>query len=67
MDPMENYGPIFFSCHEYAYNIYSSFLGIEINFNKIKNINPIQARWGWKTPPLDLDAHLDPLGVKIER
>ena len=30
-------------------------------------LNPIQARGGWKTPPIGLIALLDPLGVKIER
>jgi hypothetical protein len=30
-------------------------------------LNPIQARWGWKTPPLDVDSLLDPLGVRIEK
>ena len=27
----------------------------------LSKVNPIQARWGWKTPPLDLDALVDPL------
>ena len=56
-------------------DVHQNFLQIFIfkgNFQKFfldetDFFNPIQARGGWKTPPIGLIALLVPLGVKIER